>query len=540
MSQSIIKDPVTGQQFSRDTAVPGSIYAAYTPTADQPAAGAASSAPSSPVVSPIQRTIDPGADAATKYLDTFHAPETSDQIAERLRQGSQGAIDAINKTFDDQVAASQKTGQERLAADNAISVLSGLTGSTEAGRTRGAVSAANDKEVAAINNQRLLQLSGLYSQISKQAEDEALQQREDATKNAQDVLARRKDAQAQTLDTLKAIAAGGLVDFDSFKSSPQNAAVYQHALDAVGGSEQALRGLFAVNRPADQLVGSPTRVGDHFIQAYQNPVTGKVSYDKVEVPGGLPPQYNNFQKIGDSLVAIPDGWDGDTNTLKVIAGGSGGGAGGYDGDFAATVDLASNANKNAPNVTKQAIRSQLQSYIAAGDYKSAYQGIVQQTRAGLDTTNATRFDNALGLDSTLGDLKDALQAFSDAGGNTNILTGTQDQIQTKLGVLMTDPKYASLAVQLDTAYQNYRLMLTGANFSSAEASAYASVLPQKGNTFALNQAKIEGARAAANSTVEGGIKSVVGDGGIYLKQYAEGAAPAAAGSADSDPLGLGI
>jgi hypothetical protein len=78
-----------------------------------------------------------------------------------------------------------------------------------------------------------------------------------------------------------------------------------------------------------------------------------------------------------------------------------------------------------------------------------------------------------------------------------VLTGTQDQIQTKLGVLSTNPKYASLAVQLDTAYQNYRLMLTGANFSSAEASAYASVLPSKSNTLTLNLAKIDGAQSAA-------------------------------------------
>ncbi|ABE61210.1 hypothetical protein Nham_0314 [Nitrobacter hamburgensis X14] len=310
--------------------------AAFAPTNDAQKAAIASAAAmvpgQNPVVSPIQRTIDPGADAATKYLDTFQAPETADQIAERLRQGSQGSIDAINKVYDDQVNANNVVGQERLAQDNAISVLSGLTGSTEAGRTRGAVLDKNDKETQAINNERLLKLQSLYSQISQQAIDQAQQQREDATKSANDIVTRRKDAQAQTLDTLKSIAAGGLVDFDSFKSSPQNAQVYQHALDAVGGSEQALRGLFAVNRPQDQLVGTPTRVGDHFIQAYQNPITGKVSYDKVEVPGGLPAQYNNFQKIGDSIVAIPDGWDGDTSKLKVIAGGSSDGSSGAPGD----------------------------------------------------------------------------------------------------------------------------------------------------------------------------------------------------------------
>jgi hypothetical protein len=152
-------------------------------------------ASAAPVVPPIQRTIDPAADAATKYLDSFKAPETADQIAERMRQGSQGAIDAINKTFDDQVSANNVIGQERLAQDNAISVLSGLTGSTEAGRTRGATLDRNDKETQAINNERLLKLQSLYTQVSQDARDEALKQREDATADANAIVTRRKEAQ---------------------------------------------------------------------------------------------------------------------------------------------------------------------------------------------------------------------------------------------------------------------------------------------------------------------------------------------------------
>lgn len=157
-------------------------------------------------------------------------------------------------------------------------------------RTRGATLDANDKQTQAINNERLVKTQAIYSQISQDALNEARLQKEDATKSAQDILTRRTQVQADAVNNLKLLAQGGLVDFQSFKDSPQNADVYQHALDAVGGSEQALRGLFAVNRPQDQLVGSPTRVGDHFIQAYQNPLTGKVSYDTIQVPGGFSPR----------------------------------------------------------------------------------------------------------------------------------------------------------------------------------------------------------------------------------------------------------
>jgi hypothetical protein len=164
---------------------------------------------------------------------------------------------------------------------------------------------------------------------------------------------------------------------------------------------------------------------------------------------------------------------------------------------------------------------------AHGYYKSAYQTIVQQTKAGLTGTNATTFENANNLGSVLGDLQTALKAYSDAGGDTNILKGNLDSVRNKIGALTNDPKYKSLAVQLDTAFQNYRHVMTGANFSAAESSSYASVLPSKNNTIALNLATIEGAKAAANSTVEANIKNVVGQGGIYIKQYADGATPQA-------------
>lgn len=194
----------------------------------------------------------------------------------------------------------------------------------------------------------------------------------------------------------------------------------------------------------------------------------------------------------------------------------------YNGDFAATLQLAANANTSAPAVTKANVLNSLQSFIASGDYKSAYGTIIQQTGAALKGTDASNFQNAVKLDSTLGDLKSALQAYSAAGGSTNVLTGSLDQIQTKLGILKSDPKYAALAVQLDTAYQSYRQALTGANFSAAEAASYASVLPSKSNTLALNLAKIEGAQAAANSAIDGGIKAAgIGQGGIEIKNKAQ-------------------
>jgi hypothetical protein len=81
---------------------------------------------------PINRAIDQptGADAAETYANT--PPQSEAVIAEQKRQAAQGQIDAINKTYDDQVSQEKQAGQERLNANNSVSVLSGLMGSTEA------------------------------------------------------------------------------------------------------------------------------------------------------------------------------------------------------------------------------------------------------------------------------------------------------------------------------------------------------------------------------------------------------------------------
>lgn len=224
-----------------------------------------------------------------------------------------------------------------------------------------------------------------------------------------------------------------------------------------------------------------------------------------------------------------------SQTAKNRADAAGSGGAASTGDFAATIDLAAQADKRATNSTKASVKQSLQSSIAAGDYKSAYQTIVQQTKAGLTGTNATTFENAANLGSTLSDLQTALQSYANAGGDTNILKGNLDTVGNKIGTLINDPKYKAIAVQLDTAFQNYRHVMTGANFSAAESNSYASVLPSKNNTIALNLATIEGAKAAANSTVEANIKNVVGQGGVYIKQYADGATPPAQ-TAPADPV----
>lgn len=190
----------------------------------------------------------------------------------------------------------------------------------------------------------------------------------------------------------------------------------------------------------------------------------------------------------------------------------------YNGDFAATIDLA--AGLGSTNQERIQMKNDLKNFIAAKDYKSAYSKITQATVKGLKGDSAMTFQEQANNLGVLIDLKKAIQAYNDAGGKTNIFKGTADQIQTKIGKLMTDPAYGSLAVQLDMAFQNYRQKMTGAAFSGQESGEYSSVLPSKGNTMDLNISKLNGAENYLNSSINSSIRSIVGEGGVHIKDYA--------------------
>ena len=276
---------------------------------------------------PINRTISGAApaspaDAAQTYLDNqFKAPESREQIMERKRQQSQGLIDSINKTFDDEVSRKQTIGTERVNMDNAISVLTGNAGGTESVRTRKTVLDANEKEVQAVNNQRAFAVAQVFQKLNDSVDLEARAQLEDATKSAEQVVARRKEAQTSAIENLRLMASSGGVDFDAFASNPKSQKVFKYALDSVGGDETTLRAMFMLNRPKEQLVGEPVRMGNKYVQAYKHPMTGKVTYEQLDLPFDIPPEYSKFQQAPDgSLMAFPDNWDGDPTKIKTVTG----------------------------------------------------------------------------------------------------------------------------------------------------------------------------------------------------------------------------
>lgn len=194
--------------------------------------------------------------------------------------------------------------------------------------------------------------------------------------------------------------------------------------------------------------------------------------------------------------------------------GSGGSGTGYNGDYAGTISRA--ANKMGSVTGSAQMKTDLENSIAAGDFTTAAGLIVDAATAGLTAEGRGKVQNAAIDDYMLTQMRDALQAYQDAGGNMNIFKGTADDIGKSIGVLVNDPEYAEIGSQLDRAFQQFRQNMTGAAFGAQESAEYAKVLPQKSNNLDLNLATINGALSYNNNYVKGAIRAATGDGGLDI------------------------
>jgi len=183
-----------------------------------------------------------------------------------------------------------------------------------------------------------------------------------------------------------------------------------------------------------------------------------------------------------------------------------------------------------PATSREIFKETLTENIANGDFKNAYTNVINAVSNGLTGENKTRFDSAVTDIGVMGGLRDAIEAYTEAGGNTGFLKGSAEQIARRFGQLKTDPKFAELAVQLEREFQAYRQGMTGAAFTNKESREYASVNPTSGKSLDLNLAVIDGALNQLTNRVNSAVNQRVPDAKkiydlAYTKQTIETSNP---------------
>lgn len=157
---------------------------------------------------------------------------------------------------------------------------------------------------------------------------------------------------------------------------------------------------------------------------------------------------------------------------------------------------------------KQAVASQMAQYIKNQDWAGAYNQVANTVENSLTGTTKTRYADARIDYEVMSGLKNAVQQFADAGGDTGLLTGTAEQITRKLG-RVKDPALTALAVELQREFQAYRNTMTGAAFTPKESREYDSVNPSSGKSINLNVSVIDGAMNQLKNRVDSTIKAKV-------------------------------
>jgi hypothetical protein len=460
---------------------------------------------------------------AEDYLDgSFTKPKTEEEIIQERTNSAKGIITSLNDFYDQQLKEQGEVNKQREAETNAQSVLSGLMGSSEAGSRAIAATEKGAQANKGIQAERNMKLQEIYTNIQNNAKAEAKDQRNEARLNAQDILARSEQKRQKATEDIKILAGAGF-ELDTIRQKDPN--TYASLVRSIGG-EDKLKSLFVINRPKQDIVGTPVRVGNHYVQMYRNPLTGAVTAENIEIPGGLPANYTKFEKLQDAngnqtLIAIPDDWDGDPSKLKTVGGGNGGGGstGGIKNpEYAATVNTILGSGKFTKDqvaLVKNAINNGEDPMIVI---KNQAKNIL-----GTEGTALTKYEGAKNAMQTL---EGALKEFYAANGNSGIFSGNFEKVYNKLGAV-NDPKLVDIAVQIAASLQKYRNAISGTAYSEQEGKDIASIFPGINKGEILNSTIVKARMKTLDSDIDGLYRTALGGGYDKLKAFESGKTAAA-------------
>ena len=152
----------------------------------------------------------------------------------------------------------------------------------------------------------------------------------------------------------------------------------------------------------------------------------------------------------------------------------------------------------------------LKKYVDGGDYTRAFEYITTQAKQATDTDTRSALNSAESAISALVSIRDWLDAYKAAWGDTNIFAWTAEQVANKIWQT-TDPELKKLATQINVAIQNYRKAISGAAFSEAEAAEYAAIFPSTKNSKELNDALIDWALQTMLQNLNSNYSQILGN-----------------------------
>ncbi len=454
--------------------------------------------------------------AAQDYLGTFTQPKTAEQLQAEGAKAAQAEIDALNRHYDSLLGEQKIINEGRDRGTASVNTLSGLGGSSEANVAQQKTTGLNQQDNAKIQNERAVAISGVLSKIRTSAVEEARAQRVEARQGATDVLAARTARQTEAHASLTELAKSG-VTAEGLKS--QDPESYAHLVQSLGG-EQQLKALMILNRPQESILDKRVEGGKYVI-AYQNPLTGAVRMESMDLGFDVPPEYK-VADLGNQLMFY-DPANPESNPFyksKGIDPGTashtGGGAPGAGGEYKNDLDAVIGAT--LATIPSKFGQSTFQSQIAKARNDSDKLNLVAATvLKGQPAEMRTDFANqAAGIAEV-----DKAIAEIDAGVQTGVIN---DKLQYAYNIVGKDydPKLAKINSHITAAIQPYRNSVTGAAWGAQEDAEYQALFGSTKYSPAELKTRLTNLKEILKTKSATGLNTFVNPMGFYDNQFATG------------------
>jgi hypothetical protein len=429
--------------------------------------------------------------ALEQYLSTLMAPGEIQQTAQAYAQ--KGGVDDIQKELD---AVNNKILTEQNALRRRIEAIQKMGGGLASGA---------GAEIENLERESLAKQADLY------VIQMGVQGRFDSAKTIADrAVAAQLEVQRQKQDILGLIYQENKEQFTKAeqrefetKQADRNRKIEEEAANKKSMYELAIQAQMdgAPTSVVEQMLASKTKeealvIGGSYLGALDREAK------RASISASYASAAASRASTRNSLITAAK--SGDTNAIKQL---------GFDPRSSSTVGEYTNIIDTASLLVGaergQETRRAMAAAVERGDFQTTYSMIANNVQSALQGDSASRFGAARTDIQVLGGLRDSIQEFERAGGDTGFLKGSADEIARKFGQLVTDPQFASLAVQLEREFQAYRQQMTGAAFGASESADYEKVNPSSKKSLELNLATIDGALRQLENRVVGTTEAYV-------------------------------
>lgn len=239
--------------------------------------------------------------------DPGKAPSYED-IRRQMQGANQALIDQIKNEYRSTIADERVQGNLRNDRQRASNVTSGLTGSDFATSAASEVEGKNLEVIRQYERERDSKIATILAGVEQRATDQYEKARNQYRSDAESSLGKYKEFRESALEDAKNLSSAGITADTLKKESPDT---WNQLLKQTGYTDVGLTAYFTSSRPEKDKVFSE-KIGNNYVVGYRDPVTGKISTEKVEIADG----FTDFENIGGKPYFV----NYDTGEIKLATG----------------------------------------------------------------------------------------------------------------------------------------------------------------------------------------------------------------------------